>query len=195
MKHIPISARLWASLCHLTITIWTLIFSKFSFDDELFDLLPSGASMCGFKPNPICEDPNVLFVLMLVTLIRLILLWSPQFIVALITLSLWRIKRNNHDFINKHGQEAFSFQFKWAKYTIFINLIVFILIIPPLFPLNTLIHLIPLRLVHLYYLNLIFVLPLFFIQVLWASILTVVALKGSFIRYGDICNHQVGAKS
>ncbi|MDX2243351.1 MAG: DUF4870 domain-containing protein [Leptolyngbyaceae cyanobacterium bins.302] len=121
MSLLPLSIRIWAAAYHLSVVVLVpllLVFFKL--------LLPAVNAMdgmnsaCVFKPIPECND-QILFTLFLVTLAKIVLLWSLPFVSILMIFVLLRMRENIHPFIKNHGREALRFQLKLASYSIVIH--------------------------------------------------------------------------
>jgi uncharacterized Tic20 family protein len=118
MPVIPLSARLWAIFCHLSVVILIPLLL-------LFFNIPSISGVnggCAFKPMRGCGE-NTRLILLLEHCVRLILLWSLPFSSVIVSTIILQIKGRNHLFINSHAKEALKFQFKLAGYIAIIHLI------------------------------------------------------------------------
>jgi uncharacterized Tic20 family protein len=118
MSVIPLSARRWAILCHLSVCILIPLLL-------LFFNIPSISGVnggCAFKPMRGCNDHSR-FILLLEHCARLILLWSLPFSSVIVCTIIFRLKGGAHPFINNHAKKALKFQVKLAGYTAIIHLI------------------------------------------------------------------------
>ena len=163
-----LSIRLWAALCHLTVIIWA------SFIFLIQRLFPSSSAACFVKPFPECVNRQ--FQSLLALYLWSILLWSLPFISVFTTFIIWKLKGNINLFIKKHGSEAFSFQLKSATYSSIIHLLVCMLSI--LFNPSVIILII---LIDTFFFPVLAALQLFF-----AIIVALQAVRGNFIRYVEI---------
>jgi uncharacterized Tic20 family protein len=118
MPIVPLYARRWAILCHLSVVVLIPLII-------LFFNIPSISGVnggCAFKPMSGCND-HARLILLLDHCARLILLWSLPFSSVIISAIILQTKGRIHPFVNNHAKEALRFQFRSAGYTVIIHFV------------------------------------------------------------------------
>ncbi|MBD2487353.1 MULTISPECIES: DUF4870 domain-containing protein [Nostocales] len=181
MSHLPLTVRIWAAICHLNAFIWIpFLFFQYTLHNALLQLapLPPGVSICLVRPHAIC-NAEVRYMLFVVMLIQLTCVCCLPFISVVVTLFLWKIKKNTDFFIYQHGKEALKFQLELA----YIMIILHVICILILMILNSLTAggLLVIMILDVYVFPILVIL-----QSLKAVFCSFKALNGGFIRYNDI---------